>query len=236
MWTPKDLINSPFETRRNVFRRVGVMVFFDILIAVILFASAGTIAWVYGWFYIITIITSQLVGEFFIPLDVLAERGSKKQNPERWDAVMTGLIMTTFPVLYMVAGLDFRWHWSPNLAAVWHLAGVLIFLLGIGLELWALHHNHFFSTAVRMQFDRGHTVCESGPYRFVRHPGYAGMILYYGISPLFLGTLWAFIPAVMICILFVVRTRLEDKTLHSKLPGYKEYAARVRSRLVPGIW
>ena len=228
--------NAPPETRHNVLRRVGQMLFFDSLIALLLFASAGTLNWGYAWMYTAAFIGSQLVGAFFMPLDVVAERGSKKENTERWDSLVTRLIVPCFLGVYLVAGLDFRWHWSANLATAYHLAAALIFLLGCGLEMWAMRTNHFFSSTVRIQFDRGHAVCSSGPYHYVRHPGYVGIILYFGMSPLFLGSLWAFLPALLISILLVIRTTLEDRTLHDKLPGYKEYAARVRFRLVPGIW
>jgi len=96
--------------------------------------------------------------------------------------------------------------------------------------------NRFFSTSVRIQFDRGHTVCSSGPYRYVRHPGYVGMIVYFLATPVLVGSLWGAIPAMATAVLFVVRTRMEDRTLLQKLPGYREYAARVRFRLFPGVW
>jgi len=236
MWTLKDLASAPPETRHNVLRRVGQMVFFDTLIALLLLLPAGSVRWLYGWIYIGLMVAIQLVGACFIPLDVLAERGSKKENSEKWDKLITRLLLASFLGIYLVAGLDFRGHWSGELALAWHIFGGILFLLGCGLEMWAMAANRFFSSAVRIQSERGHEVCSSGPYQFVRHPGYAGMILYFGISPLFLGSLWALIPAMVTAALFVIRSRLEDRTLQSKLPGYKEYAERVRYRLLPGVW
>jgi protein-S-isoprenylcysteine O-methyltransferase Ste14 len=96
--------------------------------------------------------------------------------------------------------------------------------------------NSFFSTMVRIQADRGHTVTQSGPYQYVRHPGYAGALLYTVLVPIVLGSWWTYIPALLTVILIFIRTRLEDQTLQTELPGYKEYAARVRYRLIPGIW
>ncbi len=96
--------------------------------------------------------------------------------------------------------------------------------------------NHFFSTTVRLQFERGHVVCSSGPYRYIRHPGYLGMILYNLATPIFLGSLWAVILACMIAGLFVARTGLEDRTLLQKLPGYEQYATRTSYRLIPWLW
>ena len=101
---------------------------------------------------------------------------------------------------------------------------------------WAQSVNKFFEPSVRIQTDRGHHVIDTGPYRIIRHPGYAfGFLLFLGM-PLALGSLWALIPAVMLCPLLVVRTVLEDRTLHNELPGYEEYAQRVRYSLIPGVW
>jgi protein-S-isoprenylcysteine O-methyltransferase Ste14 len=217
-------------------RRAGQMVVFDALIALLLFVSAGSIDWGYAWFYTAAMVLIQLGGAFFMPLEVLAERGSKKENTEKWDRLVTGLILPSFLSMYLIAGLDFRWHASPQLGIALHLGAVLIFILGCALEMWAMAANGFFSTAVRIQFDRGHMVCSDGPYRYVRHPGYVGMILYYAATPIFLGSLWALIPASIVGILLVARTWLEDRTLHQKLPGYGEYAAHTPFRLVPGVW
>jgi protein-S-isoprenylcysteine O-methyltransferase Ste14 len=232
----RELTKAPPEVRGNFLHRVGQMAFFDGLIALLLFACAGSLDWSFAWLYTVLMILIQLVGAFFMPLEVLAERGSKKRANEKWDKLLTRLLLLAFLSLYLVAGLDFRWRWSMELSTAWHLAGVLLFILGSSLEMWAMRTNRFFSTGVRIQAERGHKVCSSGPYKSVRHPGYAGMIIYIGFSPVFLGTLWGFIPAFLTSILFIARTRLEDKTLQDKLPGYKEYAARVRYRLVPGVW
>jgi protein-S-isoprenylcysteine O-methyltransferase Ste14 len=96
--------------------------------------------------------------------------------------------------------------------------------------------NRFFSTAVRIQDDRGQTVAQGGPYRYVRHPGYVGFILAGASTALLLGSLWALVPSAISGALLVVRTALEDRTLCAELDGYEEYSRRVRHRLVPGIW
>jgi protein-S-isoprenylcysteine O-methyltransferase Ste14 len=96
--------------------------------------------------------------------------------------------------------------------------------------------NKFFSTSVRIQMERDHTVASGGPYRYVRHPGYVGYIVSGFAAPLALGSLWALIPAAITLCLLVVRTALEDRTLQDELDGYREYAARVRYRLLPGVW
>jgi len=96
--------------------------------------------------------------------------------------------------------------------------------------------NAHFESTVRIQKERGHQVCEAGPYRFVRHPGYGGMIFMYMGMPLILGSWWAFIPVFMIIMLVFIRTALEDRTLQRELSGYSEYARKTRFRLLPGVW
>jgi protein-S-isoprenylcysteine O-methyltransferase Ste14 len=232
----KNLAKASPETRHNAWRRGGQMLFSYNLIAAILFISAGTVIWLYPWLYVGIIVLIMIMGAFFIPLDMLAERGSKKENVERWDKVLTNMILPAMFCIYLVSGLDFRWKWSGDMPVKWHIVGSIVFMLGCALEVWAMVVNRFFSTAVRIQSDRGHTVCSSGPYKFICHPGYVGIILYYGFTPVFLGSLWALVPATVTVILMIVRTALEDRTLQNKLPGYREYAGRVRYRLVPGIW
>jgi protein-S-isoprenylcysteine O-methyltransferase Ste14 len=116
------------------------------------------------------------------------------------------------------------------------LLGYALLIIGMVGVTWAESVNKFFETTVRIQTDRGHNVIDTGPYAIVRHPGYVFMCsLLVGI-PLALCSLWALIPAVLSCSLLVVRTVLEDKTLRAELPGYVDYAQRVRYRLVPGVW
>jgi protein-S-isoprenylcysteine O-methyltransferase Ste14 len=140
-----------------------------------------------------------------------------------------------FPMV-VVAGLYHRFDWSPEFPLWLIVIGFILISLGYAFAAWALAENRFFSSVVRIQTDRGHVVCDSGPYRFVRHPGYAGSFLsLFGIV-LALGSLWTLIPAAVASIITVIRTALEDQTLQEELPGYRDYARRVRFRLVPGIY
>ena len=132
----------------------------------------------------------------------------------------------------IVIGLDRRWQWSPPL----QLTALIVVASGMAFAIWAFVANQFFSAVVRIQKDRGHAVVTSGPYRFVRHPGYAGGALSYVAAPVMLGTLWALIPAAPLIAALVVRTALEDRTLRDELAGYAEYTQKVCYRLVPGIW
>lgn len=116
------------------------------------------------------------------------------------------------------------------------VAALAVILAGYVIATHALIENRFFSGIVRIQADRGHRVISSGPYRIIRHPGYAGSLLVYAAAPVFLDAPWAFLPAVLLIIALIVRTALEDRTLRRELAGYEEYAQRVRYRLMPGVW
>jgi protein-S-isoprenylcysteine O-methyltransferase Ste14 len=136
----------------------------------------------------------------------------------------------------IVAGLDVRFGWSPELALAIRLAALVLWLQGDVFSKWAAVSNRFYSRLVRIQEDRGHTVVTDGPYRTVRHPGYAGALLVGLATPIALGSLWALVPAVLLGLLLVIRTALEDRTLHAELSGYAAYAQQTRYRLVPLIW
>jgi protein-S-isoprenylcysteine O-methyltransferase Ste14 len=144
-------------------------------------------------------------------------------------------LSVSFPPV-IVAGLDHRFGWSPESPLWLTVLGILLILLGYAFAAWALIENRFFYSVVRIQVDRGHVVCDSGPYRIVRHPGYAGMVLALPGIVLALSSLWTLIPAAAALIITVIRTVLEDQALMDELPGYRGYARRVRFRLIPGIY
>jgi protein-S-isoprenylcysteine O-methyltransferase Ste14 len=138
-------------------------------------------------------------------------------------------------ILPLAALDDGRYHWSQ---VPWWVCGIGYFLLIAGFAgiTWAESVNKFFEPTVRIQTERDHKVIDTGPYAIIRHPGYVFASLFFIGMPLALGSLWALIPAVSACVILMVRTILEDRTLHHELAGYQEYAQRVRYRLVPGIW
>jgi len=164
-------------------------------------------------------------------------RFGRGQRVEPWDRVLAPLM--AFSVLYLlviVGGLDHRHGWTTPSPTWVSVVGLLLCASGYGFGAWALVENRFFTSTVRIQTERGHQVCDSGPYRFVRHPGYAGSLLGVVGIPLALDALWAFVAAAFALVVSVVRTALEDRTLMENLPGYREYARRVRYRLFPGLW
>jgi protein-S-isoprenylcysteine O-methyltransferase Ste14 len=146
---------------------------------------------------------------------------------------MVGLIILA---VYVAAGLDVRYEWSTGFSISAQVAGAIITILGYTLVVWATASNAYFSLIVRIQQERGHTVVTTGPYRFVRHPGYVGSILAYVGTPMLLGSWWALGLGLFTALLMIVRTGLEDRTLQAELPGYTHYAQRTRYRLLPGVW
>ena len=136
----------------------------------------------------------------------------------------------------LVAGLDKRFGWSPALPPVVHVIALLVMFFGMIITTWAIVSNAFFSGYVRIQEERGHQVASGGPYRYVRHPGYLGGILFNLASPFMLGTLWALVPALLTVVVVVIRTNREDKTLQLELDGYDDYSRQVSFRLLPGVW
>ncbi|MEH6909716.1 MAG: isoprenylcysteine carboxylmethyltransferase family protein [Oceanicoccus sp.] len=217
-----------------------VMVY--LLIPLILFMCAGDIGWWQAWLYSMLILVAGIGGRMWAEQrhpGLTAERQNSDniQNAKAWDKVLAPLmaVSVVFPVV-IVAGLDHRYNWSSEFQLWPIMIGFIFILFGYAFAAWALAENRFFYSVVCIQTDRGHVVCDTGPYRFVRHPGYAGNIFaLFGIV-LALGSVWALIPAVIASIISVVRTALEDQTLQEELPGYRDYAQRVRYRLIPGIY
>jgi len=136
----------------------------------------------------------------------------------------------------VTCGLDRRFAWSPALPLAVELAALGVFLAGYGFALWAMRINPFFATVVRIQSDRGHQVIDRGPYRWVRHPGYAGALVAHLAIPIAVGTPWGLVPAAVGALLLAARVVAEERTLRRGLDGYAAYVARVRWRLLPGLW
>ncbi len=213
-----------------------------LLMPSVLLLCGWDLGWWQGWLYSILLaaigIGSRVLAEKRHP-GIMAERGrlGKGQNVKPWDKVLAPLmaISITFP-LFIVAGLDHRLGWSPEFPLWLNIIGFLMIILGYAFATWAIVENRFFSVMMRIQLDRGHVVCDSGPYRVVRHPGYAGNILPLPGIALALSSVWTLIPAFVAFAIIVMRTAKEDRALQEELPGYKEYANRVKYRLIPGLY
>jgi protein-S-isoprenylcysteine O-methyltransferase Ste14 len=213
-----------------------------LLIPLVLLISGWDLGWWQGWFYSALIVVAGISPRMWAEKrhpGLLAERGKfgKAQDVKSWDKVLAPLmaVSISFP-LFIVAGLDHNFGWSPVFPTWLNILGFILIVLGYTFAGWAMVENRFFSTMVRIQTDRGHMVCDSGPYRIVRHPGYAGNILALPGIVLALDSVWTIIPVIVALIISVIRTRLEDQTLQEELPGYRDYVHRVHYRLIPGVF
>lgn len=213
-----------------------------LLVPLVLLISGWDLGWWQGWLYSALIVAAGIGPRMWAEKrhpGLLAERfkSVKAQDVKSWDKVLSPLmaVSMTFP-LVIVAGLDHHFGWSPVFPTWLNILGFILIVLGYTFAGWALAENRFFSSVVRIQTDRGHMVCDSGPYRIVRHPGYAGNILALPGIVLALGSVWTIIPVIVALIIAVIRTALEDKTLQEELPGYRDYVRRVRYRLIPGVF
>lgn len=227
---PADPAPRPFPHARLA---AGV-----VLAAALLLGSAGTVRWWNAWALLAAM---ALVGAASLRLFARSpaleeERRTAARRAKPWDRVLAPLVGGVLPSLMLAAaGLDRRLgRTSPGVLVP--AAALAALAAGSALTYWAMRSNPFFSSHVRIQADRGHAVVRSGPYRWLRHPGYAGAIAFNLAVPLLLGAPTALLAGGAIAALLVVRTALEDATLRRELDGYADYAARARYRLVPFVW
>ncbi len=222
----------------GIITRLATIIFMLALQGAILFGAAGRINWLWAWIFLGINLAVILINGIFLRKkpEIIAERGRPKEF-KTWDRVVGGLWgVMHYITIPLAAGLDARFGWTRGLEAGWNIAGGLLFIAGMALFGWAMITNAFFSTTARIQSDRGQTVCRTGPYPFVRHPGYVGAILQAPGMSILLGSVWALIPAAVAAVSMTVRAALEDRMLQNELAGYTDYSKAVVHRLIPGIW
>lgn len=205
----------------------------------LIFLPAGSLAWLPGWIFVAILILGFGISALAIAkINPIIYRARSRFQPgtERWDLPLVGVILAAMALTIPVASIDAgRMHWSH--VPFWVVVlGYVVLLKGIAVTGWAQAVNPYFEPGVRIQSERHQRVIDTGPYRFVRHPGYSAALAMFLGMPLALGSWWGLVPAAIASILLVVRTAWEDRLLHDRLPGYRDYAAHVRARLVPGIW
>jgi protein-S-isoprenylcysteine O-methyltransferase Ste14 len=210
-----------------------------IVMGVALFWSAGRIDWWPAWAAMAVMlawIAATAVVIFRFNPDLLAERLGPRRGAKPWDvAIMSSLGLVQL-ARYVVAGLDQRYGWTGGLPLAAQVAALAACVMGYVLVVWATASNPFFSQIVRVQSERGHAVVTGGPYHTVRHPAYAGALVYELAVPVLLASAWAMVASGLSAILLILRTALEDRTLQAELAGYVDYARQVHYRLLPGIW
>jgi len=213
---------------------VGSFIFFAII-----FISAGRINYWQGLIYVALGLIMAVLNYTVLSIDpeLLKERSAPGAETKKWDKAILGLSFLVTISMYVLAGLDSgRFHWSPDFPMVVYLTGIILTAAGQLLFLIAQKENKFFSSTVRIQTERDHTVCETGLYKIVRHPAYLGSIIQSLGFPLLFGSLWSIIPISCLIILFIIRTALEDKTLRNELKGYAEYSNKTGYRIIPSVW
>jgi protein-S-isoprenylcysteine O-methyltransferase Ste14 len=204
-----------------------------------LFGSAGQLTWTRGWIctvlYLGGLQISRAVLKKLNPGLLEQRETAIRKDTKPFDRIFLRLFLSLTIVQPIIAGLDMRFN-GASLPFWMVYPGIVQFIVSGGLITWVLVKNPHAESSVRIQNDRGHTVVASGPYRFVRHPMYVGLIQLHQSMGLILGSPWTMALAALITILFLWRTALEDQTLRQELPGYEEYATVTRYRLMPGIW
>jgi protein-S-isoprenylcysteine O-methyltransferase Ste14 len=213
---------------------IGSLIFFSLI-----FISAGRIIYWQGLAYLIIGMFMVLTNYTVLAIDpeLQKERSKPGENTKKWDKAILGLSFLCTLSMYVTAGLDSgRFHWSPDFHLSLYVIGSILTAAGQLIFLIAQKQNKFFSSTVRIQTDRNHTVCDTGLYKVVRHPAYMGSVIQAIGFPLIFGSLWSIIPVTLLIILHLVRTYLEDKTLKEELSGYTEYATQTPYRIIPFVW
>jgi protein-S-isoprenylcysteine O-methyltransferase Ste14 len=220
-------------------KRLFQIGFLALIQAVALFASVGKLDWWNAWAYL-GIYLVFLGFNAFILLgkhrELVEERSQIGEGAKGWDKIIGIITGLGGSVILIFSGLDERFGWAGSIPLWVQVAAFVLMGVSYPLFTWAMVSNKFFSTIVRIQKDRGHSVQTGGPYRYIRHPGYSSLLVSYVTIPIALGSWWACIPMGVLVVNLFIRTALEDRTLQKELDGYKDYSGRVKYRLIPGIW
>jgi len=210
-------------------------ILFLTLNALVLFGAAGR--WDLPFFWACIGVYAGFMIAAFLTIDPDLRKERIRPGPGGKDRLTRWFLLPFILFHWIVAGLDVgRYHWSDIVPSGVQIASIVGFAMGLGLTLWAMAVNRFFSPVVRIQSERGHHLITAGPYRYVRHPGYVGAFLACLCGGLTLGSCLAMAPLAAFAVALVRRTLVEDRYLIGNLDGYKEYAERVRYRIIPGIW
>lgn len=210
-----------------------------LLIGLLLFLPAGTLQWPGAWAYLgsLLVFTTLSTVLYRKSPELLEERRSASKKAKAWDKPIVLLAVVVLPlILLILAGLDRRWSWTQSISPLASLIALIVMLLANSLVYGSMRTNAYFSSFARIQSERGHRVVSSGPYRYVRHPGYSGLIVGSLAGPVLLGSMAALYVGLAIAALYVLRTALEDRMLRTELEGYQDYVENVRFRLLPLIW
>ncbi len=232
--------SNPVHLDKWGYNTIAKQVIAPILLAALMFAVAQTTDWLWGWVFHIVHWLSWLMMTIVLIRsnpELLNRRGRRQANDKNWDFILVSIYGISWILMLLLAAFDIRYGWTAPIAPIWHILGNILIFLGFALTTWAMAVNRHFEVTVRIQDDRNHHVINSGPYRYVRHPGYTGVIIaFYLGMPLALGSWPAAFIAVIGFATMVIRTAMEDRTLQAELPGYNSFVKETRYRLIPGVW
>ncbi len=235
-------MNDKPKLARSGYKRIITVYLAMVLTALLFFGAAGRLDLPRGWVYVIFLALAQtiifVVAWLRFPemADVINARGEMKIE-KAWDKVFAALYgITSILLLPLIAGFDVgRYHWS-ELNVWWTVPGIILMVFAMIFSTWSLLENKFFELGVRIQKERGQKVVTTGPYAVVRHPGYIAFISLYFSMPLVVGSFYALLVSLLIALLLIVRTGLEDAILKKELEGYIDYAKKTEYRLIPFVW
>jgi protein-S-isoprenylcysteine O-methyltransferase Ste14 len=222
-----------------VLRRGGQLLLGTALWFLCFFIAAGRTDVLRAWIYLAAGLAVLVVNGLVVGRrnpDVIKARAYGGRGTKAYDKVFGLFFVVAMFTVPVTAGLDaVRFVWAP-LPFDWLWPGLALFVFGNVPVIWAMAENRHLEQTVRIQEERGHQVVMSGPYRYVRHPMYLGMILQQIAIPLILGSTWSYVPVAALCASVVVRAALEDATLRKELAGYEELVRRTRYLLLPRVW
>ena len=226
------------KSRRDLLRNSVLLFVASVLfVGVIMFVPAG-FAWPRGWlfffvFYFFTFLSALYLWR--VNPEIFVARSKIHEGTQSWDKVLMPLLLASLLAIFVVAAFDARFGWS-TVSVTSVILGYALFTLGFVASTWVYAVNKFAEPSVRIQTERGQAVIDTGPYAYVRHPLYAASIVLFVGMALAMGSYWALIPVAFGFLVIVVRIVFEDRLLRNELHGYPEYASRVRSLLIPGVW
>jgi len=226
--------------KKSVLLILRVILFLALLL-ISFFLPAGSLNWPEAWIVLGSYLLISLSAFAWLKRhdpSLLQERmeSGSRPNVKKWDNLIMAIYSLLMLALIAVCGMDrVRWRWS-RVSPMVEIGAFVLFAFPVVVLFRVIRHNHFLSERVRIQDDRGHQVCSTGPYARIRHPMYLAIIQFVLLLPLALGSFFGLIPALLVAALFVLRTHLEDRTLHKELNGYSEYARQVPYRLIRGFW
>jgi protein-S-isoprenylcysteine O-methyltransferase Ste14 len=224
------------EVRPHLLRRVLVRFLGGgLLLAAVFFGTAGTLRYWQAWIYLIVLLVPvTMTGVYLMRRDPeLLERRTRGREPRASQRLIISASTFVLILAYVLPGLDQRFGWSDVPVAVVLTADV-VSLLAYGLFVLVMWENRYASRTIAV--DAGQKVVSTGPYRYVRHPMYVAMIVMYLAGPIALGSYWAVLPALLLPVVLAARILDEERLLVEELPGYREYTAKTRFRLIPGLW